>query len=497
MFSMFSRGKALLTVTSRTNTCRLLLLIFSVNLILYIASCKKLVEVDPPITRTTGASVFSSNASAIAVLNGLYSKLSVSAYPATEVSSVSLWTALSADELTLWNGVTSVDAISCYTNSFSSSVSSGVGPNFWSPIYNNIYTCNSVIEGVGASTTLNPNVKNQLLGEAKFMRAFLYFYLINLYGDAPLVVTTDYKINSSLHRSPIAKVYEQIISDLKDAQSILSEKYLDVTLLNETNERTRPTKWSATALLARVYLYTGNWSDAETMATEIINHSSIYSLENLSNAFLANNSEAIWQLQPVTYPITNTQDAKLFIIPPSGFSEETPAYISTYLLNSFEYGDQRKVNWLGKYTDTDLNLDYYYPFKYKINQPNEPVSEYLMILRFSEQYLIRAEARAEQGKGADAITDLNLIRNRAGLDDYKGALDLDRVKAAIMHERQVELFTEFGHRWLDLKRTGMADAVMSIVTPEKGGSWSPNWQLYPIPSGDIQRDPNLVQNKGY
>ena len=493
------RRKALSAIVCSKQLYHFLLLIFFQIFILFISGCRKLVEVDPPITRTTGASVFGSNASAIAVLNGLYSKLSFSAYPATEVSSISFWTALSADELTLWSGASNIDAISCYTNSFSSSVSSGAGPNFWSPIYNNIYTCNSVIEGVSASTTLNPNVKKQLLGEAKFVRAFLYFYLINLYGDVPLSMTTDYKVNSSLHRSPMTMVYEQIISDLKESQDILSEKYLDVTLLNETNERTRPNKWSAIALLSRVYLYNRDWVDAEDMAADVINRSGTYNLEALPSVFLANSLEAIWQLQPVTYPITNTQDGRLFIIPSGGLSEENPVYLSKYLLNSFESNDQRKNIWIGKYTDTVLNpdIDYYYPFKYKINQPNEPVSEYLMMLRVAEQYLIRAEARAEQGKGAEAIDDLNVIRNRAGLDDYNGPLDLDAIKAAIRQERRVELFTEFGHRWMDLKRTGMVDAIMSVVTPEKGGNWNSNWQLYPIPSGDIQKDPNIVQNEGY
>jgi starch-binding outer membrane protein, SusD/RagB family len=68
---------------------------------------------------------------------------------------------------------------------------------------------------------------------------------------------------------------------------------------------------------------------------------------------------------------------------------------------------------------------------------------------------------------------------------------------AILHERQVELFTEWGHRWLDLKRTGNVNAVMSIVTPSKGGTWQATDQLFPIPQGDIDKNPNIIQNSGY
>ncbi len=124
-----------------------------------------------------------------------------------------------------------------------------------------------------------------------------------------------------------------------------------------------------------------------------------------------------------------------------------PVYLSHSLLGSFEDNDERKSNWIDSVivgSDT-----FYYPFKYKIAQFGDPVSEYLMVLRLSEQYLIRAEARANQGNLIGASEDLNLIRIRAGLTNTL-AVSQQELISAIMHERQTELFTECGHRWFDL-----------------------------------------------
>jgi len=89
-----------------------------------------------------------------------------------------------------------------------------------------------------------------------------------------------------------------------------------------------------------------------------------------------------------------------------------------------------------------------------------------------------------------------MIRSRAGLSGTTAATTPDLL-AAILHERQVELFTEWGHRWLDLKRTGSVDFVMGGVTPKKGGDWKTEWQWYPISVYELQHDPKLVQNSGY
>ncbi len=252
-------------------------------------------------------------------------------------------------------------------------------------------------------------------------------------------------------------------------------------------------------MLARAYLYTQKWDSADAEASLVINQSNLYNLDSLNGVFLANSTEAIWQLQPVA-PNLNTWEGSDFILvsPPDG---NNPVYLSDNLLNSFEAGDARFTNWVGNFTDTSGT--YYFPYKYKV-KTNASLIEYMMVLRLAELYLIRSEARAMEGNvlGSNgAIGDLDIIRTRAWLANYSGSTDNNSVLSAILHERQVELFTEWGHRWLDLKRTSSVDSVMGRVYPMKinqpGAAWNSNWQLFPIPLGDLLTDPNLVQNPGY
>lgn len=462
----------------------------------FFTGCKKFVEVPPPTSSLSGADVYTNNSTAIAVLTGIYANMSESnLFGDGYTSSISLELGLCSDELTLYSVNPGTGAEFLYTNSLSPS--SPYTPNYWSQIYSTLFICNAAIEGLTASGSLTPAVKQQIMGEAKFMRALCYFYLVNLYGDVPLITGTDYNVNRLLPRAPSDSVYQQMISDLKDAQNLLSPNYLDGTLLQTTTERVRPTKWAAAALLARVYLYTGNWVSAESEADTVINNTSLYSLTSLDNVFLKNSSEAIWQLQPINVG-QNTGDALAFFISADGLGSNGygDVYLSNQQLNSFEPGDQRRADWVDSTIVNGTTNTYYYAYKYKVNTLNAPVTEYVMALRLGEQYLIRAEARAEQGNIAGSQADLNTIRNRAGLPNTT-ANDKESLLKAILHERQVELFTEWGQRWFDLKRTNTVDSVMSVVEPQKGGIWNSDLQLFPIPLYDLQHDPNLVQNAGY
>jgi hypothetical protein len=178
--------------------------------------------------------------------------------------------------------------------------------------------------------------------------------------------------------------------------------------------------------------------------------------------------------------------------------EGYPVYLSNQLLNAFEPNDKRKTNWINNVTvgSVPTSATYYFAYKYKSATLNAPVTEYTMVLRLGEQYLIRAEAKAHQNNIGGSQGDLNVIRKRAGLSNTT-ANEKNALLAAILHERQTELFTEWGHRWLDLKRTNNIDAVMNTVAPTKGTTWNSNWALYPIPLYDIIQNPNLVQNSGY
>ena len=453
------------------------LLLIGCMLQFYLFSCKDFVEIEPPKTQIVSEEIFINDASATSAITGIYSRMIQNGFASGDLFSYTLFGGLSADELV--NYAASREEFS--TNSLDVN-NRGIRFNLWTQPYEYIYSANAIIEGLENSNGISVEVRQQLEGEAKFIRSFCYFYLGNLFGDVPLHLTTDYRITSTASRTPIIQVYEQIITDLKEAQNLLQEDYV-------TGERVRPNKSSATALLARVYLYTQDWINAEIQASTVINNSGTYSLEvDLNNVFLANSTEAIWQLEPVE-PGFNTNEGRFFILTTSPL-EIQGIELSAELVDAFEIGDNRFTDWVNSYNDsTDT---FFYPFKYKIEE-GDPGIEYSMVFRLAEQYLIRAEARVQQGDIVGAQADLNAIRNRAGLPNTIAA-DQASLLLALEQERNVELFMEWGHRWLDLKRTNRADAVLESLK-------SPDWQStdisYPIPQEEININSNITQNSGY
>ena len=477
---------------------RLIIFKIGVIFIFFVATgCEKFVTVDAPKTSISEENVYKSDATAIALITSIYARMAT-ADIFTGHTGISLVSGLSADELTLANVVTENGLIAYYKNELRTGPNENYGIELWRGVFNYIYMCNAALEGLGNSASITPTVKKQLLGEARFMRAFFYFYLVNFVGDVPLPVTTNAAVNATLSRSSVPLVYQQIVTDLKEAQQLLSDNYLNKDLQTLTAERVRPTKWAATALLARTYLYLADYANAEIEANKIINNSAQFSLSAVNSVFLKNSAEAIWQLQPVLTG-RNTEDAFVFRLPVTGPSAyANPVYLSPLLLNAFESGDLRRKG--GNWVDSVIasGTTYFYPAKYKATTISGGVSEYLMVFRLAELYLIRAEARVQQNNIGDAQHDLNTIRIRAGLPDTK-ANDKASLLTAVLNERQVEFFTEWGHRWLDLKRTGNVDAVMKEVTPLKanGRPWQSYQQLYPVLYSDIQMNPHLNQNTGY
>ncbi|MBO9573848.1 MAG: RagB/SusD family nutrient uptake outer membrane protein, partial [Chitinophagaceae bacterium] len=415
------------------------------------------------------------------------------------------FTCLSGDDFVLWSDA-DVTNYSYYTNHLQSNATAKAGSEIWNECYRRIFICNSAIDGLSTSTSLSPSVKKQLLGEAYFMRAFFFHFLAGLYGELPLAESTDAEVNRQLNRRPLNEVYSFIIADLLKAQGYLSDKYIDGSIRPYQNapERTRPTYWAAVALLSRVYLYEGDFLNAENAATQLIDNTELFTLAPLMEVFLKNSSEAIWQIQPVEIG-WNTREANLFNLKkmPSGFSDDKPMYLSPFILQAFEPGDQRSVsgNWIDNIILNDGIDTFWFPNKYhgdideNITSP-DLMTEYSMVLRLGEQYLIRAEARIKQNNFEGAKSDLDMIRNRAGLLGTAAATPEDLL-TAIFQERRVELFSEWSHRWFDLGRSGVIDDIMSTVTPVKGGNWESTDKLYPIPYEDILRNRNLTQNPGY
>lgn len=452
-----------------------------------VAACKKFVVIDPPQTQLVTQSVFTNNGSATAAQLAIFTQM----YNNSESEDMAYYNGLLADEMTTVNA----NQFPVYTNS----MTAAGAPGPWSGAgYTYIYEENTILSALEGNTALSPAVIRQIKGEALFIRAFWNFYLTNCYGAVPLVTTTDYTINSGIARSPRSAIYAQILSDLHAAQGLLSNNFVDATDTSVTIQRTRPTVWAATALLARVYLYMDNWVGADSAASAVIGNTGLFHLDSLNGVFLTNSPEAIWELATPLPTLSSTKDANYFVLTTAP-SQLSPLSLSPQLLQAFESGDRRWSSWIDSIS-TGSGV-FYFPYKYKITGANFPgtVTEYTMVLRLAEQYLIRAEARAQTNNLTNAAMDLNTIRTRAGLGPVS-VTSQTAFLTSVLHERQVELFTEWGNRWFDLIRTGNVSSVMSVVTPFKSNNtvvWNANDTLYPVPQSEILLDHNLDQNNGY
>lgn len=449
---------------------KLIINFYLILLAFFFHSCKGFLEIDPPKDKASTDEIFTNDVIATSAITGIYSRMSTStsAFSGSQ-NSVAAISGLSSDELRSYN----LTLDDFYRNNVSSN--NAKISTLWTDAYAFIYTSNSILEGLNLKNGVTESTSNQLRGEAKFVRAFCYFYLVNLFGEVPLNLTTDYRINEIAQKSPKDKIYSQIISDLTDAEVLLSSNYI-------TSERIRPNKWAAKALLSRVYLYTEKWDLAAQKASEVIDQKAMYGLvDDLDQVFLKNSKETIWQLMPTAG--SNTNEGALFNL----ISTPTNVSLSPDFASSFENGDNRKTKWTSIFKNTTGT--YYYPLKYKIRTTlNGVISEYSMILRLAELHLIRAEASAKLTLPNLALEDINLIRKRAGLLVPLVGLNPTQCLEEIEKQRRFELFTEWGHRWLDLKRTGRASEVLA---PLKAPLWQDADVLYPIPDIETTRNPSL------
>jgi len=444
----------------------------------FLTSCKKLIEIPPnPISEIPNSAMFADSSSIMSAWAGIYVAFGPSQRNFYSAN-VTIATGLTSDELAV--PANSLD-ITLLNNTILNT--NGTAASNWRDAYKNLFRINSCLENIDGTNVISQTLKNQLIGEAKVARAYTYLHLVNLYGGVPVVTTTDYQVNKALPRASADAVYDQILADLNDAKRLLMNDY-------PSEGRARPNKMVASALLARVYLYRGQWNNAELAAGEIIN-SGAYSLANLAEIFLKGSNEAIWQL-PSNGTFAQTAEGFTFVANP--FNSRVPAYyLSPFMLASFDPADLRMTQWTGVKSLSGTN--YIYPAKYKQRTLEGAPAEDYVLIRLAEMYLIRAEALAHQGKTTDAIADLNKIRNpeRVGLPVYSGPVAEADIVAAVMRERRIELFCEGGHRWYDLKRTGTIDQVL--------GAEKPNWQstdaLFPVPATELILNPFLVQNPGY
>ncbi|WP_177229160.1 RagB/SusD family nutrient uptake outer membrane protein [Pustulibacterium marinum] len=441
------------------------------GLLLFLGSCSDFIEVEIPSTELSASQVFDSDESALLAATGMYiTMMDNLGYFANK--NTTLFAGLSADEFVNLSNDGAQAAL--YENNLLPS--NAYVANQWSDMYKTIYQANALLAGLETSEMVSQELKDQLIGEGYFMRGFAHWYLTRFFGEVPYITGVNYELNSTVSRMPVAEVYTHLISDLEQAVALLPEDYS-----LSSGERIRPNRYAAQALLARVYLYQEDWQTAYDTAGEIIGADSLYELVDIGDVFHPNNSEAIWQLYPVIEGFNTIEGYSFTCCVTSNFS------LSASLVAAFESGDTRFSTWVASMVLGGET--YYYPYKYQVSF-SPAVEEYYTVFRLAEIYLIQAEAAAHLSMNAEAVALLNAIRGRAGLE----ALDLvssEDILDAVMQERRVELFAEWGHRWFDLQRSGNTTPLESKADLQETDFW------YPIPESERLLNPNLTQNDGY
>lgn len=384
--------------------------------------------------------------------------------------------------------------------------------NFWKAAYKVINRTNTVLGRIDG-IEINTELANRYKLECKFIRALMYFNLVRVYGDVPLVLK-EISISESydILREPKENVYNQIIADLKEAQ--------DLPVSYSTAEDGRATQGAAKALLANVYMTLHKYAEAETILAEIINSGQYSLLENTPGSLNIDGYKNVFS------PVNHNSEEGIFEIQflKGGYGEGSnyannfaPENSGTNVVavggtggnnipemdiyNAYEEGDLRR--------DFSMSLGYYdnrknnewvesrYVCKFMdVPYQNNDASNNYPVIRYADVILMYAEALNQNGKTAEACKYLNMTRRRGfGYQTTETSpVDLqttDKAQFALMveQERRVELAFE-NHRWFDLIRTGRAVEVMK----SKGFSLNETNLICPIPQKQIDVNPKLTQN---
>ena len=397
--------------------------------------------------------------------------------------------------------------------------------------YQGISRCNfalTYIPTLELDEAMDEAMRNRYVGEVKFLRAFYYFRLVRMYGGVPLV---DFVIDSSegwkQPRATAEQVYDFILKELKEAEGLLVEKSKMTA-----EELGRVTKGAAQALLMKVYLYCGNYSEAKHWGEKVIT-SGEYSLNAnyMDNFYLSgeNGPESVFEIQYAEDPTSDYGEG-------NGFTRGTFTVILTRsrstvlcggnagwgfnkpsqdLYNEYEEGDPRRDYTIINPTDAQIETpaqeiylgSRYMSRKYALQDVD---GSYIALshatrapinrkeIRYSDVLLMYAEALIELGDTSGAKTYIDMVRARVGLAPIAEA-----TREALRHERRVELAME-GHRWFDLCRWGIAGKTMNAYKAKYSANEGAEMadfvegkhELMPIPSEEVRLG-GLEQNYGY
>lgn len=440
----------------------------------FFAGCSDFLDVDTPKDLMDQEMVFNDDATAVSAVTNIYTVLRNSGFLAGNNTGIGLLMGCYTDELQVTApGIT--DQTWFYQLNVLSSNSAV--KRLWDTSYQQLYQVNAAIEGLEKSQFLTVQIKEQLLGECYFVRALLLFYLNRTFGEVPYVIHTDYLINKNISRTPQSEIDNMLITDLENAVTLLKDEY-------PSSLRTRPNRSAANLLLARIALYTGDWNKAMEASANVLNNTA-YSLEDLDKLFYAESGSTVWHLR------TLNDAASTFEVQTYFFESVPPPNVALVegFADVFSDDDLRKSKWIREMEGSSAS--YAHVYKYKRRSAAQPM-EFSVVLRIEEAYLISAEANARLGRYKEAAEALNAVRNRAGLSDFNSDSMVQWLDV-ILEERRKEFFTEFGHRFYDLKRVGKLDILQASKQ-----NWTFHFEKLPLPESELQLNLNLLpQNAGY
>ena len=399
-----------------------------------------------------------------------------------------------------------------YIDEFNADANNGIISNYWAFAYEDIARANNVITNVPA-VQMKEDLRNRIIGEAKFIRAYNYFNLVNIFGRVPLKLQpqlTQEAIHVPL--SEISAIYQQIEKDLTDASMVLPPSY-------SSNDIGRITKGAALAMLGKVNLYQQKWSEAINYFHQVENLGEYGLLPDYANLFkhkFENNRESIFEIQHLTNkdPFTGSALNQWFAPSSEGgyyFNAPTQDLVNAFETSTTGEADPRLDASIGRDGQPWLNGEPFNaswsPTGFLTKKHQQPLSEIpsslkgdgdlnYIYLRYADVLLMKAEAFNETGKADSALTNLNKVRARARAS-FQGTLpgdllvDITTINASelrtiIQHERRVELAQEF-HRYFDLVRWGKAVSETAL-----GQEFSYETKRYqPIPQAEIDANQAL------
>ena len=452
-----------------------LIISLSVGAYLLVCSCENLIETDYPSNQINVSQVFETVSTADGALSNLYDELQYYSVISGGTGGGGALLGTYTDDLTCYMASSQNSALDLFNNQ-QLSTNNDV-KSVWVNAYKEIYSANSIIDGVENSSGISETDKKRIKGEALFVRSLIYFYLSQIFGDIPYTTITDYTFNQSLGKISENELLLKIQNDLESATILLGDVYRNA-------DRIYPNRKAAELMLSLVLMQQKKWSEAEQRLKMIV-QSPLYIWENdLSKTFKKAGKHILWQLKPLKQN-DPTEEAFTYY-----FAGTAPLNygLSEHLVQTFEPHDLRRQQWIKPIIVNQTT--YYRNDKYRNITTN--TEEYSVVFRLEEVYLLLAEALAQQNKVEEALPFINKVRQKAGINALTSS-SKDVLLDKIVQENRREFFTERGNRFITLKRNNMLNAL-STVKP----NWKPFHNVWPIPLSELLLNPNLnPQNTSY